>query len=167
MLLTGAPFTVAVTQLPLKSQAVHGVSPLDAGIRLLPFAILSPIGSGIAAGVAGKGKVPPAFTNYSLAVAMSAMVQVRTMGGLVGLAIVTAAMKSYIKSNLAQHLSSAQIDILLKSTSAFETLPSEVVDVVKAIFAEGYNLQMRIMIGFSAAQIPVAFLMWKKKQILV
>ncbi|KAL8917522.1 MAG: hypothetical protein Q9172_005810 [Xanthocarpia lactea] len=222
MLLTGAPFTVAVTQLPLKSQAVHGVSPLDAGIRLLPFAILSPIGSGIAAGVAGKGKVPPVylllagsavqivgFTLLSLSptsqsvsaaqygyeaiagfsigvnlaclvlmtpftvktrdksVAMSVMVQVRTMGGLVGLAIVTAAMKSHIKSNLAQHLSSAQIDILLKSTSAFETLPSEVVDVVKAIFAEGYNLQMRIMIGFSAAQIPVAFLMWKKKQILV
>ncbi|KAL8902863.1 MAG: hypothetical protein Q9207_004328 [Kuettlingeria erythrocarpa] len=219
---SGAPFTVAVIQLPLKSQAVHGVSPLDAGIRLLPFAILSPIGSGIAAGVAGKAKVPPVylllagsavqivgFTLLSLSstsksvsaaqysyeaiagfsigvnlaclvlmtpftvetrdksVAMSAMVQVRTLGGLVGLAIVTAAMKSYIKSNLAQHLSSAQIDILLRSTSAFETLPSEVVDVVKSIFAEGYNLQMRIMIGFSAAQMPVAFLMWKRKQILV
>lgn len=98
---------------------------------------------------------------------MSAMVQVRTMGGLVGLAIVTAAIKSYIQINLAQHLSSAQIDDLLKSTSAFKTLPSDVVDVVKAIFAEGYNLQMRIMIGFSAAQMPAACLMWKRKQILV
>lgn len=61
MFLTGAPFTVAVIKLPLKSQAVHGASPLEAGIRLLPFAILSPIGSGIAAGVAGKVEIPPVF----------------------------------------------------------------------------------------------------------
>lgn len=115
----------------------------------------------------GVSQLHQALINKLSAVAMSAMLQVRTMGGLVGLAIVTAAMKSYVESNLAQHLSSAQIEILLESTGAFETLPSEVVVVVKSIFAEGYNLQMRIMIGFSTVQIPVAFLMWKKKQILV
>ena len=61
MFLTGAPFTVAVIQIPLKAQAVYGVSPLDAGIRLLPFALLSPIGSGFAAGLAGKAKIPPVY----------------------------------------------------------------------------------------------------------
>lgn len=59
MFLTGAPFTVAVIQIPLRFQAVNGLSPLQSGIRLLPFAILSPIGSGIAAGVTGKMKIPP------------------------------------------------------------------------------------------------------------
>ena len=59
--LTGAPFTVAVIQLPLKFQAVYGASPLGAGVRLLPFAILSPIGSGVAAALAGRGKIPPIY----------------------------------------------------------------------------------------------------------
>lgn len=61
MFLTGAPFTVAVIQIPLKFQAVHGVSPLGAGVRLLPFAVMSPIGSGFAAGIAGKAKIPPIY----------------------------------------------------------------------------------------------------------
>lgn len=59
--LTGAPFTVAVIQIPIRFQTVNGVSALGAGIRLLPFAVLSPIGSIIAAGVAGKLKVPPIY----------------------------------------------------------------------------------------------------------
>ena len=61
MFLTGAPFTVAVIQIPLKFQAVYGLSPLGAGVRLLPFAISSPIGSGLAAGLAGKAKIPPIY----------------------------------------------------------------------------------------------------------
>ena len=61
MFLTGAPFTVAVIQIPLKFQAVYGVSPIGAGIRLLPFAASSPIGSGVAAGLAGRAKIPPIY----------------------------------------------------------------------------------------------------------
>ena len=65
MFLTGAPFTVAVIQIPLRFQSVNGLSPLQAGIRLLPFALLSPIGSGVAAGVVGKTKVPPVYVMLS------------------------------------------------------------------------------------------------------
>ena len=61
MFLTGAPFTVAVIQIPLRFQAVQSLSPLQAGIRLLPFALLSPIGSGVAAGVVGRMKIPPVY----------------------------------------------------------------------------------------------------------
>ena len=61
MFLTGAPFTVAVIQIPLKFQAVYGLSSLGAGIRLLPFAIASPIGSGVAAGLASRAKLPPVY----------------------------------------------------------------------------------------------------------
>lgn len=59
--LTGAPFTVAVIQIPLRLQTVYGISPLGAGIRLLPFAVLSPIGSGVSAAIAGKAKIPPIY----------------------------------------------------------------------------------------------------------
>ena len=248
MFLTGAPFTVAVIQIPLKFQTVYGLSPLAAGIRLLPFALASPIGSGAAAALTGKAKIPPIYAtlggsivqiigfallstsptsrsidnaqygyeaiaglavgvnlaclilmapftvekrdkgkssplkahihsrrdknrgmeiNTFLAVAMSAVVQFRTMGGAIGLAVVTTAMNTYIRKHLADYLSPTQISTLLETTEAFESLSPQVADTVKTIFAQGYNLQMRIMIGFSAAQLPATLLMWQKKQILV
>lgn len=61
MFLVGAPFTVAIIQIPLRFQTVNGVSTLGAGVRLLPFALASPIGSALAAGIAGKAKIPPIY----------------------------------------------------------------------------------------------------------
>ena len=98
---------------------------------------------------------------------MSATIQFRTMGGAIGLAVVTTATNTYIKKNLAEYLSSNQIGALLQTTEAFASLSLEMVDIAKTVFAHGYNLQMRIMIGFSAAQLPATFLMWQKKQILI
>lgn len=98
---------------------------------------------------------------------MSAILQFRTMGGAIGLAVVTTVLNSYIKSHLLGILSSEQINELMKTTQAFALLPPNLAESVKTVFANGYNLQMRVMIGFSAAQIPVALLMWQRKQIVV
>lgn len=98
---------------------------------------------------------------------MSAMVQFRTMGGAIGLAIVTTVLNSYIKSELAQYISPDQIASLLETAEAFKSLPPDIINLVKGVFARGYNLQVEMMIGFAAAQIPASFLMWKKNQILV
>lgn len=98
---------------------------------------------------------------------MSAMIQFRTMGGVIGLAIVTSVLNNYIRSHLAQVLSADQINVLLRTTDAFAALPPEVKESVRIIFARGYDLQLQVMIGFSAAQLPASLLMWKKKQIVV
>ena len=98
---------------------------------------------------------------------MSAMLQFRTMGGAIGLAIVTTMLNSYIKSHLSTFLSPQEINELLKSTQAFKALPPNLLETVKIEFAKGYNLQMQVMVGFSAAQVPVALMMWQKKQIVV
>ncbi|KAI0025052.1 major facilitator superfamily domain-containing protein [Xylariomycetidae sp. FL0641] len=55
----GGPFIVSVYQLPQRFQLVNGLSGLDAGVRLMPFTFASPVGTGLAAGIAGKFKVPP------------------------------------------------------------------------------------------------------------
>lgn len=52
---------VAVFQLPQRFQLVNGLSGLDGGVRLIPFTFASPVGTGIAAGMATKFKVPPIF----------------------------------------------------------------------------------------------------------
>jgi Na+/melibiose symporter-like transporter len=61
MIMTGGPFTVCVIQIPQRYQTVNGLSPLGAGVRLLPFAIASPIGSAFAPTLCKKAKVPPIY----------------------------------------------------------------------------------------------------------
>ena len=102
-----------------------------------------------------------------LAVANSAILQFRTLGGAVGLAVVTTVLNGYVKNRLLEFLTLDQVNAGLKSTTSFNDLSPLLAVALKNIFAEGYNLQMRVMIGTSAAQIPAAFLMWQKKQMVV
>ena len=95
------------------------------------------------------------------------MIQFRTMGGAIGLAIVTTVINGYIRNRLAGVLPPDQISALLQTTETLTALPPALAETVKSIFAKGYNLQLQVMIGFSAAQIPVTFLMWQRKQIRV
>ena len=55
----GAPYTIAIVQLPQRFQAVNAISPLGAGIRLLPFTFSAPCGSFSASFFASKPKIPP------------------------------------------------------------------------------------------------------------
>lgn len=50
---------ISVYQLPQRFQLVNGLSGLDAGVRLIPFTLASPLGTGFAASVAGRLKIAP------------------------------------------------------------------------------------------------------------
>ncbi|KAI0472610.1 putative efflux pump antibiotic resistance protein [Xylariaceae sp. FL0804] len=59
--LLGGPITVAVFQLPQRYQLVNGLSALDAGVRMLPFAGGVTIGSSLGARIADQFKIPAIF----------------------------------------------------------------------------------------------------------
>lgn len=59
--LTGIVFTICVIQIPLRLQAVNGLSPLAAGVKLLAYGALVPSGSFVGAALSSKAKVPPIF----------------------------------------------------------------------------------------------------------
>ncbi|TRX97449.1 hypothetical protein FHL15_001727 [Xylaria flabelliformis] len=65
MLLTvfflGAPFFATNFQLPQRLQIVNGLSPTDAGVRVIPFTLAAPLGSVLAPIVCKVGKVPPIY----------------------------------------------------------------------------------------------------------
>ncbi|KAM0164036.1 hypothetical protein ACHAPG_000786 [Botrytis cinerea] len=100
-------------------------------------------------------------------VAMAAVLQFRTMGGAIGLAIVTTVMNRYIKTHLSEILTPNQVHDILRSTESLVLLPPSALRPVTETFARGFNLQMRILIGTSVAQIPFSMLVWRKKQIVV
>ncbi|TGO85202.1 hypothetical protein BPOR_0420g00020 [Botrytis porri] len=61
MMLVGAPMGVTTFQLPQRFQLVNGLSSLDAGIRLLPFGAVFPVGCMVGTIIAGKFKVPAIY----------------------------------------------------------------------------------------------------------
>ncbi|KAF2829410.1 MFS multidrug transporter-like protein [Ophiobolus disseminans] len=221
--LTGMPFTVSVIQIPLRFQAVDALSPLQAGIRLLPYAILNPIGSILAPWIAKRFQTPPMYimllgasmqvvgavllsttptnrhvpseyyayegiaglgTGLNLAclivmtpfaadkrdkaVAMSAMVQSRVLGGALGLAIVTSVFTGYVHRQLTNAaFPESEIRTILGSTRGFAGIDDRKAHIARTIFAKGHNVQMVIVAGFSGAQILAALLLWSKPQIII
>ncbi|KAI0169916.1 major facilitator superfamily MFS-1 [Hypoxylon sp. FL1284] len=61
LLFLGGPITVTIFQLPERFQLVYGLSSLDAGVRLIPFSLAVPLGTGLASGIASKYRVPAMF----------------------------------------------------------------------------------------------------------
>jgi len=50
--------------------------------------------------------------------------------------------------------------LLLEKTEAIALLKPDDAANVKSLFGKGYNLQVRILIGFAVAKLPVTALMW-------
>ncbi|XDG05322.1 hypothetical protein ABKA04_004937 [Annulohypoxylon sp. FPYF3050] len=54
----GGPTVVSIFTLPQRFQLVYGLSGLDAGVRLIPFTALIPIGSAFGSRISGRFKIP-------------------------------------------------------------------------------------------------------------
>ena len=91
---------------------------------------------------------------------MGAVVQFRIMGGAVGLAIVTTTLNSYMSSHLSVLIPMQQLQAVLRSVDAINKLSPTLQSHIRAALGYCYNLQMRVMIGFGAAQIPASLLFW-------
>lgn len=81
--------------------------------------------------------------------------------------LVTAVGNSWVKNELSGSLSSQQIFSIFRSTEIISTLPANLQAIVQHEFAESFNLQMRIVLGFAAGGILTTLLMWQKVQIKV
>ncbi|MCJ1385973.1 hypothetical protein MMC17_009098 [Xylographa soralifera] len=125
------------------------------------YQILAGFGNGISVAITTL-LVPPAVEKRDLAVGTSAAVQFRLVGGMIGVALVTCVMNASIRPKLLAILSMDTYQELLQSTSLIETFQPPLQATVRSTYADGYNLQMKITIGFAAAQILAAFLLWPK-----
>jgi hypothetical protein len=63
--LVGGVFTTCVIQIPLRFQTVNGMSPWQAGIRLIPFSAVFPFGAGLASALAGKRRMPAIYLLFA------------------------------------------------------------------------------------------------------
>lgn len=98
---------------------------------------------------------------------MGSIGQFRVMGGVIGLAIITTAFNGLVRSQLSDLLSGSELETLLKSPGTIALFTPDTQEIIRTTFAEGYTLQVKILAGLAAGQIPAALLMWEKAQIMV
>ena len=93
---------------------------------------------------------------------MGAITQVRVLGGIIGLAICQAVIYSHISSFATIELSSPQIQALLSSST---TLVGEQGDEIRRLYGEGWNLQMKVLMGFAGVGVLASAGTWKKNAV--
>lgn len=101
------------------------------------------------------------------ATATSAAVQVRVLGGALLLAIVTAVMNSELKHTLSKLLSAQELSQVFRTVDAIQRLAEPLRTAVKDTFLKGYNMQLRILVGIAAAEVPATLMMWQKENVII
>ena len=91
----------------------------------------------------------------------SVITQFRLLGGLVGISIASAISTPYIRSYMLDMLPYPTAISILKKIEALDMVKGEILEKVRIIFDNGYELQTRLLIGFSVAQFPTTMLMWR------
>ena len=94
---------------------------------------------------------------------MASITQLRALGGVIGLSLSSNLLNNRVRDDLAPIISPQNLDTLLHTPAVIDTFLSSLQTVTRSIYSEGYNLQMKVMIAFSAAQIFGIGLMWERK----
>lgn len=220
-LLSGIPYNIIVIDIPQRLQTVNGISPLGAGIRLVPFNVMIALGCILINVFAMRTRIAPIYLVFAgsiiqliglslfstlssanimapapsvvygweilsgfgigivwgmllvipphvvehrdLAISSGALLQFRVFGGALGLALASAVMNSYLTSHLSQEIGSEYLGAVLQSTEAIKEFPIGMQRLVLEKFAEGYNLQMKILAGFAELQVLCVGLLWRGK----
>ncbi|OGE53999.1 hypothetical protein PENARI_c007G00194 [Penicillium arizonense] len=105
---------------------------------------------------------PYVVEDRDLAIATGAVVQFRFLGGAIGLAIASNILNGRLAHHLHGVLTSHELHLFLENVKSIEHLSPHLQKQVKDIFAGSYSTQMRVMIGFAAAQILAIFLIIKR-----
>ncbi|KAL9110367.1 MAG: hypothetical protein Q9227_005098 [Pyrenula ochraceoflavens] len=194
--LTGIPFFTIIIFLPERFQLENGLSPVDAGVRMLVYFVLSSWAAGlgaficvaknvmyqviifaIALQVLGLGLMSTLPVNeipgkqYAfqviLAVNMGAITQVRILGGVIGIGIGDIILHGKVYSKLNTILTPQQIGALLTSTENLGTFAPNQINAVKRLYSDGFNFQFRIMMYIAIACFVVSLGTFVKRPIQV
>ncbi|KUI69429.1 hypothetical protein VM1G_04971 [Cytospora mali] len=110
--------------------------------------------------------IQPAIYGFEVlcAVGMGAANQFRTMGSAFGLAIATSIFNGYTVAQLGNlEISDSGTSLAPAQLAA---LPLDTQLTVRTILSEGYDCQMLALAVLTAAEVPAALLMWRRKQII-
>lgn len=101
---------------------------------------------------------------FTLAIATGTIVQFRFLGGAIGLAISSNILNGRLAHHLRGILKPHTLHFVLENSTFMEGLAPPIQDAVKQVFADSYSTQLKVMIGFAAAQLPAVLLLIKSRR---
>ncbi|KAF2643322.1 hypothetical protein P280DRAFT_422076 [Massarina eburnea CBS 473.64] len=122
------------------------------------------VGLGVGADIAVTTlMMPHAIEKRELSVGAALIIsfQFRFLGAAAALAIVAAVGNAWLRDSLSVVLNSEETTSIFRRPDVIKALPDLSREMVQWMFVKSFNLQMRILIGFTAAHVPVTFLTWK------
>ena len=79
----------------------------------------------------------------------------------------TAVMNNDVRDKLLTSLGPDVLAQIFHTAEAIGALEEPSRTTVKDVFMKGYNLQLRILVGFAAAELPATALMWQKEAVRI
>jgi len=161
------PFVfVLLVGIALQTASFALLSTLPNTIHVWPgeygYSVLAGLGTGTSIGTLYM-MVPNVVEKRDQPLAIGSALQVRMLGGAVGIAVVNAVLNSYVRLHLRSTLTVGQLDAILQSASRIKSLTPALQEIVRVVYGQAYNLQLRVTIAFTAAQFLAVILMWKRK----
>ena len=89
------------------------------------------------------------------------MVQLRYLGGAIGLAIASNILNGRLTNQLQGVLTHHELHLFLENVQSIKYVSLHLQDKVKDVFADSYATQLRVMIGFAGAQLLATLLLIK------
>jgi hypothetical protein len=72
-------------------------------------------------------------------------------------------MNHSVQTSLLPLLGPQKLAHIFLSPASLNAIEEPLRSVVKEVFWKGFNMQLRILLGFAVAQVPATLLMWKGK----
>lgn len=94
------------------------------------------------------------------------MVQVRMLGGAIGLAIASTLFNGHVWSNLAKFLSPEQITTIREASSSISKMSPEIRVRVQSIFSEAFRVEFIFTTAVIGLSLFTALMVWRKQQLV-
>ncbi|KAJ5100127.1 major facilitator superfamily domain-containing protein [Penicillium argentinense] len=92
-------------------------------------------------------------------------VQLRMLGGVLGVAASTSILHHYLKSRLSDTIRPGELSALLKTTESIKAFSPEIQFRVHEVYAMAYSMQMKLAGAFSVAQLLAVVMIWKRQNV--
>lgn len=96
-----------------------------------------------------------------LGVIMSAVTQLRVLGGLIGITIGQAIISTRLAAQVGPVLGPERLAQIRQSIAAIKHFPPELANIVKRSYGQSFLLLFRVMVGFAAVALIACLAAWK------
>ncbi|GFF73970.1 efflux pump antibiotic resistance protein [Aspergillus udagawae] len=128
------------------------------------YLVLAGLGVGLTVGTFTM-LAPLVVDKKDQSIALGIGLQLRMLGGVLGVAASTAILNHYLTSRLSSMIRPEELTALLKTTEAIRTFSPEIQIRVREIYAMAYSMQVKLSASFSVAQLLAIAMIWRRQNI--